>query len=171
MPGRLPLAHSFRARQTNLAMHAHSDDPPALPEKCRKDKGGRLLRRPQRDHPAATVAEFPTAVLTDRPVGAGRRARIALVDLARIPDPEAWLANRLGPLASCEIRRVASAEAGAQGASDAARSDALGSRLTAGMQAVLAARRTALDELARRLVAAEPVDLRANHTPNPREEE
>ncbi|SFQ26050.1 hypothetical protein, partial [Tranquillimonas alkanivorans] len=32
----------------------------------RKGKGGRLLRRPQRAHPAATVADFLTAVLTYR---------------------------------------------------------------------------------------------------------
>ncbi|MET4130156.1 hypothetical protein, partial [Roseovarius sp. MBR-6] len=29
----------------------------------RKGKGGRLLRRPQQAHPAATVADFRTAVL------------------------------------------------------------------------------------------------------------
>jgi hypothetical protein len=62
MPGRLPLAHALRARQTNLAIHVHGDDPPALPDNCVKDKGGRLLRRPQRDQPAAPVADFLSAV-------------------------------------------------------------------------------------------------------------
>ncbi|MDD9709755.1 hypothetical protein PVW53_20980, partial [Seohaeicola sp. SP36] len=40
----------------------HSENPPALPV-ARKGKGGRLLRRPQQAHPAATVADFRTAVL------------------------------------------------------------------------------------------------------------
>lgn len=47
--------------------------------------------------------------VTYRPIGAGYRARIASVDLARIPDPETWLTNRIGPLANCEIRRVENA--------------------------------------------------------------
>ena len=64
VPGRLSLAHALRAGQTNLAIHVHGDDPPALPSNCRKDKGGRLLRRPQRGQPAAPVADFSTAVLT-----------------------------------------------------------------------------------------------------------
>ena len=49
-----------------------------------------------------------SAVVTYRPEGPGHRARTARVDLTRIPDPEAWLTNRLGPLASCEFRRVES---------------------------------------------------------------
>jgi putative DNA primase/helicase len=49
-----------------------------------------------------------SAEVTYRPEGPGHRARTARVDLTRIPDPEAWLTNRLGPLASSEIRRVAS---------------------------------------------------------------
>ncbi|MDN2579003.1 toprim domain-containing protein [Aquibium sp. ELW1220] len=61
----------------------------------------------------------PSSVeVTYRPIGAGHRARIALVDLARIPDPEAWLTNRIGPLASCEIRRVENAVTDAPGPSD-----------------------------------------------------
>jgi hypothetical protein len=38
--------------------------PPSLPS--RKGQSGRLLRRPQRDHHAATVADFCTAVSTLR---------------------------------------------------------------------------------------------------------
>jgi len=44
-----------------------------------------------------------SAEVTYRPAGPGHRARTARVDLARIPDPEAWLTNRLGPLAHCDI--------------------------------------------------------------------
>jgi len=46
------------------------------------------------------------------------RARSARVDLARTPDPEAWLTNRLGPLASFEIRRCEDVAACAPGPSD-----------------------------------------------------
>jgi putative DNA primase/helicase len=114
----------------------------------------------------------PTSVeVAYRPVGPGHRDRVARVDLARIPDPEAWLANRLGPLARCEIRRVAGAEAVAPGPSDAARLDALAFRAAAGAQAALAARRTTLDALAARLEAAKPAVLRPHRTPNPTEEE
>ncbi|MCZ7675391.1 MAG: DEAD/DEAH box helicase family protein [Roseovarius sp.] len=62
MPRRFSLAHTFRTSQTNLAIQVHSKNPPALPV-ARKGKGGRLFRRPQQDHPAATVADFCTAVL------------------------------------------------------------------------------------------------------------
>ncbi len=59
-----------------------------------------------------------SAVVTYRPAGPGHRARTARVDLTRIPDPEAWLTNRLGPLASCEIRRVESVRADVPDRSD-----------------------------------------------------
>ena len=52
-----------------------------------------------------------SAEVTYRPEGAGHRTRTARVDLSRIPDPEAWLTNRLGPLASFEIRSIAGADA------------------------------------------------------------
>jgi len=64
MPSRLSLAHALRTSQTNLPIHVHGDDPPTLPTARRKVKGGRLLRRPQRDHHAATVDDFLTAVPT-----------------------------------------------------------------------------------------------------------
>ena len=61
----------------------------------------------------------PSSVeVTYRPIGAGHRVRTARVDLARIPDPEAWLTNRIGPLASCEIRRFENAGTDAPGPSD-----------------------------------------------------
>src|SRR6056297_1990517 len=63
MPRRLTLAHALSAGQPNLPIQIHSENPPTLPV-TRKGKGGRLLRRPQQAHPAATVADFRTAVLT-----------------------------------------------------------------------------------------------------------
>ena len=111
-----------------------------------------------------------SAEVTYRPQGAGHRARTARVDLARIPDPETWLTNRLGPLASFEMRAIAGAEAEVPDPADAARLDKLASRLTASMQAVLAARRAALDALSIRLEAEKPDALRHPHHPQPEEE-
>lgn len=111
-----------------------------------------------------------SAEVTYRPEGPGHRPRSARVDLSRIPDPEAWLTNRLGPLASFEMRRDHVADAGAPDPACAAHLDTLASRLTASMQAVLAARRAALDALSARLDAAKPAALRRAHHPQPEEE-
>lgn len=111
-----------------------------------------------------------SAEVTYRPTGAGHRTRTARVDLSRIPDPEAWLTNRLGPLASFMLTRCNSDASEANGLSSAVRLDALASRLTASMQAVLAARRAALDALSARLEAAKPAALRRPHHPQPEEE-
>jgi putative DNA primase/helicase len=91
-----------------------------------------------------------------RPAGRGHRDRSARVDLARIPDPEAWLTNRLGPLAYFEIRHDARVAFDGQKLSSIEHLNVLGSRLTAGLQAILGARRAALDKLAARLEAARP---------------
>ena len=108
-----------------------------------------------------------SAEVTYRPQGPGHRTRTARVDLSRILDPEAWLTNRLGPLASFEMRSI---DSGAPDCADAARLDTLASRLTASMQAVLAARRTALDALSIRLEAAKPDAPRRSVHPEPTEE-
>ena len=60
---RLSPAHAITARKANLPIQFHGENAPALP-KNRKGKTGRLLRRPQRGYPAATVANFSTAVLS-----------------------------------------------------------------------------------------------------------
>ncbi|MBC7152736.1 MAG: toprim domain-containing protein [Rhizobium sp.] len=111
-----------------------------------------------------------SAEVTYRPEGPGHRARTACVDLSRIPDPEAWLSNRLGPLASFELRHIAGADACVPDPAEAARLDTLASRLTASMQAVLAARRAALDALSARLEAAKPAAQRHPHHHQPEEE-
>ncbi len=111
-----------------------------------------------------------SAEVTYRPEGPGHRARTARVDLSRIPDPEAWLTNRLGPLASFEMRHIAGADADAPDPAEAAHLDTLASRLTASMQAVLAARRAALDALSVRLEAAKPDAPRRSVHPEPTEE-
>lgn len=113
----------------------------------------------------------PSSVeVTWRPAGPGHRARTARVDLARILDPEAWLTNRLGPLASFEIRHIGSAANPVTDPGDPDRLDALASRLTASMQAVVATRRAALDALAARLAAANPAALLRSDHPEPQEE-
>ena len=111
-----------------------------------------------------------SAEVTYRPEGAGHRARTARVDLARIHDPKAWLINRLGPLASVEIRHITDVDGHAPDPVDAARLDALASRLTASMLSVLTAQRAALDVLVVRLDAAKPALLRRPHQPQPEEE-
>jgi putative DNA primase/helicase len=101
-----------------------------------------------------------SVVVTYRPAGPGHRARTASVDLARIPDPEAWLTNRLGPLAQCDIAAPIAGQAHGR-----ERVDALGARLTASMQAVIVMRKAALEGLAARLEAAAPARLQRNATP------
>lgn len=108
--------------------------------------------------------------VTYRPQGPGHRTRTARVELSRIPDPEAWLTNRLGPLASFEMRPIAGADVSVPDPSDVVRLDALASRLTASMQAVLAARRAALDALSIRLESAKPDAPRRSVHPEPTEE-
>ena len=111
-----------------------------------------------------------SAEVTYRPEGPGHRARTARADLSRIPDPEAWLTNRLGPLASFEMRPIVGAHIDAPDANCVARLDALASRLTASLQAVLAARRAALDALSIRLEAAKPDAPWPSVHPEPTEE-
>ena len=102
-----------------------------------------------------------------RPSGAGHRVRTARVDLARIADPEAWLSNRLGPLACFEIRH---GDAATDDASDAAHLDALASRLTTSLRAVLASRQSALEALAARLDAVAPAGSSRSAIPTTTEE-
>jgi len=78
MPRSLPLAHALSTRQPNLPIQIHAENPPALPV-TRKGKGGRLLRRPQQAHPAATVADFCTAVLNKN-----RQTKIRTFDTGQI---------------------------------------------------------------------------------------
>ena len=61
MTRRRPLAHPVPTGQTNLPIKLHGENAPALPA-AGKGQSGRLLRRPQRAYPAATVADFCTAV-------------------------------------------------------------------------------------------------------------
>jgi len=51
------LAHPLGTGQSNFTIQVHGENPPAPPV-ARKGKGGRLLRRPQQGHTAATVADF-----------------------------------------------------------------------------------------------------------------
>ena len=62
MPRRRARAHPVPNGETNLQIQFHGENAPALPA-ARKGKSGRVLLRRQRDYPAATVADFCTAVL------------------------------------------------------------------------------------------------------------
>lgn len=44
-----------------------------------------------------------SAAVTYRPEGSGQKMRSAMFDLNLVPDPAVWLAERLGPLADCEV--------------------------------------------------------------------
>jgi putative DNA primase/helicase len=111
-----------------------------------------------------------SAEVTYRPAGPGHRARTARVDLSRIPDPEAWLTNRLGRLAHFEMQVGGGAQSDAGDLLAADRLELLASRLTASMDAALAARREALDGLVARLEAARP-SLRRSAPPTMKPEE
>ena len=65
MQCRRSRTHAVSTGQTDFPVKFHGENTPALPG-VRKGKSGRLLRRPQPDHPAATVDEFCTAVLKIR---------------------------------------------------------------------------------------------------------
>ena len=60
---RLARTHPVPYGETNLQIQFHGENAPALPD-ARKGKSGRVLLRRKRDYPAATVADFSTAVLT-----------------------------------------------------------------------------------------------------------
>ena len=108
--------------------------------------------------------------VTYRPEGAGNRARKARVDLALIPDPEAWLTNRLGQLAQFEMRAIACADASMTATGNISRLHAVFCRLTVNMQAVLTSRRAVLDALAYRLEARKPAVASLPHLTQPKKE-
>jgi putative DNA primase/helicase len=84
-----------------------------------------------------------SAEVTYHPTGPGHRARTAQVDLTRIPDPEAWLTNRLGPLARFEIRLSPGTPPDEADRSDVEGLDALAFRRSASMHGGLATPRPA----------------------------
>ena len=94
MQCRRSRTHAVSTGQTDFPVKFHGENTPALPG-VRKGKSGRLLRRPQPDHPAATVDEFCTAVLIR---GQSPEARAALRQENAKPifdDLEEWLRDQL----------------------------------------------------------------------------
>ncbi len=67
MTRRCAFAHAVPTRKTDLPIKFHGVNTPALPV-ARKGKSGRLLRRPQRAHPAAPVDDFVTAAYNEIPL-------------------------------------------------------------------------------------------------------
>jgi transposase len=61
MTRRRALAHAIPTGEAHLSVKLHGENAPALPV-ARKGQSGRVLLRPQRDHHAASLAEFCTAV-------------------------------------------------------------------------------------------------------------
>jgi len=77
MTCRLARTHPVPTGETDLQIQFHGENAPALPAE-RKGKSGRVLLRQQRDYPAATVADFSTAVLIT-----GFRCLARITDLVR----------------------------------------------------------------------------------------
>ena len=92
-----------------------------------------------------------SAVVSYRPEGAGRKLRSATFDLTIIPDPEAWLTARLGPLAAFSLDLPA-----CPSEYDADRLADITRRLHAASAHDLTARKVALAALGTRLAAAAP---------------
>jgi putative DNA primase/helicase len=67
---------------------------------------GRSVTFPYKISPIG-VCHPPLGRVSYQVAGAGQKPAIAWVDLTRVPDPAAWLTERLGPLARCEIARGA----------------------------------------------------------------
>src|SRR5437660_11566716 len=65
MTCRLARTHPVPTGKTHLQIQFYGENAPALPAE-RKGKSGRVLLRQLRDYPAATVADFSTAVLITR---------------------------------------------------------------------------------------------------------
>src|SRR5438105_6009513 len=75
MTCRLARTHPVPTGKTHLQIQFHGENTPALPAE-RKGKSGRILLRQLRDYPAATVADFSTAVLSISPVAADSGDRL-----------------------------------------------------------------------------------------------
>ena len=96
MQCRRSRTHAVSTGQTDFPVKFHGENTPALPG-VRKGKSGRLLRRPQPDHPAATVDEFCTAVLTLRPDAVVNAAAWTGVDAAEDHEDQSLAVNAAGP--------------------------------------------------------------------------
>jgi putative DNA primase/helicase len=93
-----------------------------------------------------------------QPEGAGQKPRRAAFDLTLVPDPEAWLAERLGSLATCQIERssgIAADAAAEWGQEEPAPSGQLkkSARLVVLSERLIAAMQTSLARRGRRLAA------------------
>ena len=63
MAGGLPFAHPAPTREADLPIKFYAENTPALPANS-KGQSGNILRCPQQDYPATSVAHFCTAVLS-----------------------------------------------------------------------------------------------------------
>ena len=96
MQCRRSRTHAVSTGQTDFPVKFHGENTPARPG-VRKGKSGRLLRRPQPDHPAATVDEFCTAVLSQGAKG-GLKAKPSDALAAGITTKIMALTDALGNL-------------------------------------------------------------------------
>jgi putative DNA primase/helicase len=107
-----------------------------------------------------------SALVTYQPEGAGQKPRQATFDLTNIADPEAWLRDRLGPLAACEVIANGSVVVPAVPVATLSRERLihLTNRLDHSVDRDLRRRREALDDLAARLASLAPVREHSFHS-------
>lgn len=125
-----------------------------------------------------------SALVIYQPEGAGQKPRRATFDLTLVPDPEPWLAERLGSLALCQIERpsnpgtAAAAESGLEESAPSLpayrtmRLALLSERLIVAMQTNLARRGRRLAAVSERLRQAasaqtQRADVTAQRIPQP----
>lgn len=97
--------------------------------------------------------------VTYQPKGVGKKPRHAIFDLSMIPDPEAWLIARVGPLASYAAIPTAAPTKVASDVTASRTPSDLSLRLTSSMADILRARRATLDALSLRLTTHKPTEI------------
>ncbi len=93
---------TFDAESSDLCRERH-----ARPGPCRR----RALGPPAVSVGGLTTPTFRTVSLPRLSVTSslapGQKPRVAWCDQSRVPDPAAWLTDRLGPLAKCQVMPLA----------------------------------------------------------------
>lgn len=99
-----------------------------------------------------------SALVIYQPEGSGQKPRRATFDLTLVPDPEPWLAERLGALALCQIERPSSTDTAVagRGVGESAPSPAVNraAQLAVLSERLIVAMQTSLARHNRRLAAA-----------------
>jgi hypothetical protein len=114
--GGVALEDAADAARAYPALWPSRDGTAGSPEAAKKAfqrAGGRCGTFPLRESPKGDcpAPRRHLRTVTYQRAGAGRRPAAAAFDPTLVPDPRAWLAARLGPLARCEVAAAAAPEA------------------------------------------------------------